>query len=297
MASRVIQVLLEENYLEGIKTVYASNTGIVATIVNRADVHKVKHVIYKDNPGVYILIGDNIYGVSTIYIGESDKIGDRILKHSKDEKKSFWNEVIFFTSNTESDTSVSKSHIKYIENKLYTIAKESANVRLTETQITPQKPKISRIDEALADEFLDNILFILKALRYDLFTPTNSTSNLNKILNPDINGYIASEIFTYKVRKAEARMRIISGKYVLLKDSTLVNGYRDSAAEFIKNRREDLKERGFINIKSDETLIVVQDIPCNTSSMAASLVCGGHASGNKMWKVAGKMLKDIENLE
>jgi|GEM_PF-1921222 len=295
MASRVIEVLLESGELEGIKTIYPSNTSIVATIISRADVAKIKHIELKDNPGIYILVGMENLNTYTIYIGESDTVGKRILDHCKKDTKDFFTEILFFTSNNKDSTTISKSHIKFIENKLFQMAKQSPSIKLTETQTTPQKPQISRTDEAKAEEFLVHILHILKAIGYDLFIPTSTTEVLNEtkaIKEKDVSATVPT--YTYKVNNAVGKMSVLSGNYILLKGSTLAKTYWNSADQSLKNRREDLIQRGIIKTDND-LLIVLEDIPNKSSSAAAQLVCGGNEAGPRVWKdKSGKSLKDRE---
>ncbi|HPB54015.1 MAG TPA: GIY-YIG nuclease family protein, partial [Saprospiraceae bacterium] len=71
------------------------------------------------NPGIYFLFGKNEIGKDIIYIGEAETVYSRLLQHLN--QKDFWNEAIIFISK---DENLNKAHIKYLENKLYEIAKQ-----------------------------------------------------------------------------------------------------------------------------------------------------------------------------
>ena len=73
-----------------------------------------------NNTGVYILFGKNENGNNLAYIGEAENIKQRLLQHRG--SKDFWNETIVFISK---DNNLNKAHIKYLESRLYDIAKEA----------------------------------------------------------------------------------------------------------------------------------------------------------------------------
>ena len=73
------------------------------------------------SPGIYFLFGyDENNDKPSIYIGEAENIIKRLKQHL--DTKDFWNEVILFISK---DTNLNKAHIKYLEYKFYSIAKNS----------------------------------------------------------------------------------------------------------------------------------------------------------------------------
>src|SRR5690349_2758961 len=74
-----------------------------------------------DRTGVYFLVGDDAADPTrhAVYIGEGDSVADRIKLHAKDETKDFWERVCFVTSK---DPNITKSHVRYLENRLIEIA-------------------------------------------------------------------------------------------------------------------------------------------------------------------------------
>ena len=71
------------------------------------------------NTGVYILFGKDDAGNNMAYIGEAENIRQRLLQHLS--AKDFWNETIVFISK---DNNLNKAHIKYLEGRLYDIARD-----------------------------------------------------------------------------------------------------------------------------------------------------------------------------
>jgi hypothetical protein len=70
------------------------------------------------NPGVYLLFGKNETSKDLVYIGEAETVFKRLTQHLN--QKDFWTEAIIFISK---DENLNKAHIKYLENRLFDLAK------------------------------------------------------------------------------------------------------------------------------------------------------------------------------
>ena len=89
-------------------------------------------------PGVYVLWSTTESGhVGKVYIGEGDELLPRLQSH--DKTKVFWSYAVAFTSK---DMSLNKAHIKYLEARLYELAKDAGRCEL-ETQMLPN-PSVGR---------------------------------------------------------------------------------------------------------------------------------------------------------
>lgn len=99
--------------------------------------------------GVYLLLGKDDEGKNPVYIEEAESILKRM--NQKLTQKDFWNEPIIFISK---DENLKKSHIKYLENRLYDIAK-SANRYKVDFSIIPTQSSISESDRAEMEEFIE----------------------------------------------------------------------------------------------------------------------------------------------
>ena len=67
-----------------------------------------------DRTGIYFLTGPDPEDPDTLqlYIGESDNVRKRLVQHSKDEKKDFWERTCVVTSK---DQNITKAHARYLE--------------------------------------------------------------------------------------------------------------------------------------------------------------------------------------
>ena len=128
--------------------------------------------------GVYFLIGRNDEtDVEQVYIGEAENILSRLKQHLSE--KDFWTECVVFVSK---DNNLNKAHIKYLENHLYLLAKESKRYEVMNSNV-PTEASISEMDCAEMDEFIDNMRLILGVLGHKILEPSmNRKSNKNIVL-------------------------------------------------------------------------------------------------------------------
>lgn len=103
------------------------------------------------------------------------------------------------------------------------------------------------------------------------------------------------KIFTYKIKEAEAKMKIKEEKYIVLKGSTAVVKERPSASESILEMRKNLKREEILVRDIEKELFVFQeDYIFNSPSYAASAIAGGNANGRRAWKYKGKSIRQLE---
>lgn len=98
--------------------------------------------------GIYFLFGRNPEDEDKdlIYIGEAESLIDRLKQHLG--SKEFWIEAICVLSK---DENLNKSHVKYLEKRLYDLAL-SANRYKIENNTIPAKTTISEPDQAEMEE-------------------------------------------------------------------------------------------------------------------------------------------------
>ena len=95
------------------------------------------------NTGIYFLFGkSDETDTYRVYIGEAENIYERLLTHLKE--KDFWHECVVFISK---DNNLNKAHVKYLENRMYTIAKEAGRYQLENSNI-PTQSSLSEADRA-----------------------------------------------------------------------------------------------------------------------------------------------------
>ncbi|MCF6306115.1 MAG: GIY-YIG nuclease family protein [Rhodobacteraceae bacterium] len=112
--------------------------------------------------GVYVLLGENENG-PLAYVGESEDIGNRLREHAK--TKDWWELAVLISS---AANNLHKAHVKYLESRLVEIALTVGKIKL-ENGNKPTRSSLSEAATANMEEFLDNLMIVLPALRIDVF--------------------------------------------------------------------------------------------------------------------------------
>lgn len=228
------------------------------------------------NTGVYFLFGRNDEtDAEQVYIGEAENILSRIKQHLSE--KDFWTECIVFISK---DNNLNKAHIKYLENHLYILAKESKRYELVNSNV-PTEASISEMDRAEMDEFIDNMRLILGVLGHKILEPSVNNKNNKKgnlFILQDRSGIMASG-------------SPVSEGFAVLKGSKVAANVASSLSKSVINKRQLLFDKGII----DESLTFTQDWAFTSPSLAAEIVVGYSINGRSAWKNKhGVSLKDVE---
>ncbi len=230
-----------------------------------------------NNTGVYFLFGHNAEtDAEQVYIGEAENIFSRIKQHLVE--KDFWTECVAFISK---DNNLNKAHIKYLENHLYILAKESKRYEIMNSNV-PTESSVSEMDSAELDEFIDNMRLILGVLGY-------------KILEPDVTAVSNKNVPLYFLQDqsgANATGKPNSEGFVIFKDSIITKNVFPSLSKSVIAKRQNLIEKKII----DENYTFTQNWQFSSPSLAADIVLGYSANGRTAWKnEKGISLKEIES--
>ncbi|MBP6672632.1 MAG: GIY-YIG nuclease family protein [Bacteroidetes bacterium] len=230
------------------------------------------------NTGVYLLFGKDDEGKDQAYIGEAESILKRLNQHLS--QKEFWNETIVFVSK---DDNLNKAHIKYLENRLFEIAKVANRYKIENT-ITPTQSSISESDKAEMEEFIENIRMLANTLGHKIFDEKR-----------DLRQKMTSELFFIKAaRGADSRGEPTADGFVVFKGSKAAGTTVTSMTQHFINQRSRLILDGIL-LEKDNHCEFSDDYIFSSASTAASIVLGRNANGLTEWKqVDGKTLKDYE---
>ncbi|HZK94884.1 MAG TPA: GIY-YIG nuclease family protein [Prolixibacteraceae bacterium] len=231
--------------------------------------------------GVYLLFGKNDEDKDQVYIGEAESILKRLNQHLT--QKDFWNETIIFISK---DDNLNKAHIKYIENRLYEIAK-TANRYKIENTVIPTQSSLSESDRSEMEEFIDNIKMLVNTLGHKVFDEKRELKPKQK-----------QESFLIKAaRGADGQGEPTSEGFVVFKGSKAAGSTVPSMTQNFVNLRKKLLDDGAITDKG-EYCEFPDDYIFSSPSTAASIVLGRNANGLTEWKQKdGKTLKEFESNE
>lgn len=230
-----------------------------------------------NNTGIYFLFGKNESNKDTIYIGEAEKVSDRLKQHLNDNN--YWNDCVAVISK---DNLLNKAHVKFLEHKFYKQAVESGRFEIINSSV-PTLSSVSEYDEAMLEEFISNAKLLVNTLGYKAFESISLNSNNT---NED------AVIFHIKAaRGANATGYTVSDGFVVKKDSVIASSTTPSMSGSLKQLRKNLIDDGTINSMNRFT----KDYIFTSPSLAAAVVMGRNANGRIEWKTdEGITIKQIE---
>lgn len=232
-----------------------------------------------EQSGVYFLFGsDSKRGDPVVYIGEAEVIRDRLKQH---RVRDFNSAVIFVST----DESLTKAHVRYLENRLLQEAKNADRYQLG--NLNSSNAKLPESDRGDMEVYLSRIRLVLPVLGWDLFTP--------------VSGSIASassqKELLFKTKGAVAHGKRTDNGFVVFKSSTACLELEPSAKTqhpYVVRLRTKLDQDGTL-VRKNDLLEFAKDSEFDSPSAAASVVLGGGVNGLTAWKDQhGITLKELE---
>jgi hypothetical protein len=286
-----VRIFLPDATVTGIRHAEILNRTGQAIACPRSRLEELKNWSETSKPGVYFLFEARLGDSKPIaYIGESENVAERLLTH--DRKKDFWNDVVIFSSK---DDNLNKSHIKYLESRLESIAKAADRYQL-ENGNTPTLSSLSRAEREAMEELLEDIRLVLGTLGYPVLEPLiqSSSTAASSAAAPKAAAASADEL-VFSVHKLVARGVQTDEGFVLKKGSTASKTNTDSLNTKLVKLKEQLLADGRLLLEDDH-LRLTEDVLISSSSYAAAIIAGTSRSGPQSWYDAnGKSLKELED--
>ncbi len=141
---QTIKLYIAGDDSKNIKIVELSNWTGKAYVGERKHSKIIQKIEELSFPGVYLLFSRNLKNFQIcLYIGEVDEVNKRINDHIR--VKDRWTDFVIFISK---DTNLTKSHVRYLEKRLYKISKEKkSSIELkNNSKPTGSKLPLSEID-------------------------------------------------------------------------------------------------------------------------------------------------------
>lgn len=229
--------------------------------------------------GIYFLFGKSDEDATEqVYIGEAENVLDRLIQHLT--SKDFWSECVVFIT---SDNHINKAHIKYLENRMNSIAKEANRYEIMNKN-TPPLSSLSEADKAEMEEFISNSKLLLSALGHKVLEPVITEQDQTNRSNL---------YYIDAVHDAKAKGQLVTDGFVVFKGSAISTTTADSAPSSLLTWRKKLITSGVI----DDHFVFTEDKIFSSPSLAASIVLGRSANGRTEWKNdKGKNLKSSETI-
>ncbi len=298
---RSIRIYLADGSASGIRHAELVNWTGQAIVCPRARIGELKSWPESRRPGVYVLVGDDPDGTRPrAYIGEAENVYERLTVHLKDENKEFFDRVVFVSSK---DDNLTKSHVKFLEARMVSIAIDVKRVSLTNIN-TPTESALPRADRDAMEEFLEPVRLLLAALGFQLLTPLAKRSEGK---TAGSSGPLANVRLQYEVlsRNVKAEGLATDEGFVVLAGSeggrilpSMRKGRRAIRAELIADGSvEECGEASADKEEEGKPIRFLRDVLFTSPSAAATVVSGSPANGWKVWKDkdSGKNLRELED--
>ena len=280
--AEVVELVLDDGTPDGLMVANIPNWVGVVVSSPRALLDRLKTRTEVHRAGIYLLAGPDpeIDGAIQTYIGEGDKIWDRISDHHRN--KDFWNIVIGITTTT-AEADLSKSHIRYLEAKAISQIKEIG--RATLSQNAPKIPKINESMRIFMDTFYDKMIKLLPLLGYPYLTPI-----IEKSISHERDG---SFVFMVESKGVKARAVQTNSELVVLKGSQASKEDAPSWTSGKTMRNRLIMEGALKDIGA--CLEFTRDVSFNSPSQASNIVLARQTPGPITWKEveSGKTYKEI----
>jgi len=280
---KTIKIFLVDGEPNGRMTCELSNWTGKALKIPRKKIKESSDRPELENTGIYILFGksDKSENKELAYIGEAEGIYKRLNQNLS--AKDFWNEALVFVSK---DENLNKAHIKYLESRLYEIAR-NVNRYDIENGNNPTKSVISESDQAEMEEFLENIKLLVNALGFKIFEELRKDQTIEE--------QIQSTFYIDAARGANAKGQMTNEGFVVLRNSEVATTLTNSFPKNWKNFRQSLIDDQII-VSIDNKLVFREDYLFSSPSAAAAVVMGRSANGLTEWKLkSGQILKSVES--
>jgi len=210
------------------------------------------------------------------HIGEAENIYKRLLQHNK--TKDFWNDCLVFVSQ---NNSLNKAHIKFIENMLYTKAKEVERF-IIDNDTEPTKSSLDGADEIRAVKFYEKIVLLTSVYGYRIFDKILTQQEVKE-----------EEIYYINSIGLKASGAQSEEGFIVFKGSQSSEEFKKASSQSLRNKWNELR-----NQKIVDQGVFLKDIIFSSPSTAAAMVLGRNSNGLTQWKNRdGKTLKENMNKE
>lgn len=277
METSVITMILRNGMPTGIVQCNLDEWIGVSYKIPRNRLNESKELKNIENTGVYILFGvDEETGENRAYIGEAENIYKRLLQHNK--TKDFWNDCLVFVSQ---NNSLNKAHIKFIENMLYTKAKEVERF-IIDNDTEPTKSSLDGADEIRAVKFYEKIVLLTSVYGYRIFDKILTQQEVKE-----------EEIYYINSIGLKASGAQSEEGFIVFKGSQSSEEFKKASSQSLRNKWNELR-----NQKIVDQGVFLKDIIFSSPSTAAAMVLGRNSNGLTQWKNRdGRTLKENMNKE
>lgn len=240
---------------------------------------------------VYLLIRSGADDdLPEIYVGESDDFSQRYTSGK------FPIEFDTFLIFTSKDDNLTRAHVKWLERELWSILKGNSGKVLVANVNKPTGSNLPRGDIATMQTYLSNMIYVLEALGYDLFSVQERTSASPSPAKPAPDPIVENDDLSLRLystlpRRPDDRafLQYENGAYTLMSGSRINARITDSLPANVRKLRQQLINDGEL-VGHGDYLELIRDIPFSKPSPASALVKGRSSTGYMDW------VRELDNM-
>ncbi|MEK5439305.1 MULTISPECIES: GIY-YIG nuclease family protein [Paenibacillus] len=282
-----LTIFLVDGSETGPRTIEIGNWSGKAVYSQRSSLPKIIERQEFNRPGIYILksMPNNENYNERIYIGEAENLRKRLKQHLADSDRDF-TEIVAFISK---DEMLTKSHIKHLESRIITLAKDAKTAEIDNT-IQPELTTLPEADISDMGYFLEQIKLILPVVNFMFLVPSTirQSEDVSVLKQTESNNEI---VYTAKSKKVLAKLIETEKGYVVLSGSQSSKVTSNSISEGWVKQRNKLIETGVL-IDGGELYIFKENAIFSSISAATAVVLGRQAAGPVEWvDSSGKTFK------
>jgi Domain of unknown function (DUF4357) len=288
---RNIRMFLVDGTPTGVVTAEIMNWTGHVLVAPRSQLADVIQRAEPNRTGVYFLMGPSENDdVLTVYIGESDNVGQRLIQHNRPEEKGgkdFWDRLCLVTNK---DFNLTKAHVRYLEGRFIATAKDAKRANIS-NGTAPEFVGLPEGDVADMEFFISQLRIVLPTLGLDFLKEKPMLKKKAALSEQSLpitevlpSASIQFEIISEK-HKLIATAIEIEGEFILLAGShTRSNweGDRKQNTSYWKIH-DRLCHEGKLEKIGDHRMLL-EDTVFNSPSAASAVVFGRSDNGRKSWR-------------
>lgn len=275
--AKTIEIYLPTGDASKVSHARITTEAIRIVYVQKSEVENQKKEL--ERIGCYVLVGKDKNGNSSVYIGETESLYNRLIQHKKE--KDFW-EAAYTIQNLGG--TFDKAHLTFLEQLMIEKAKEVDRFVVH----NGNSGKSTTIPESKMNEcyiYFETIQTLIKALGFNVFVPEVEKEELEE--HPRF-------YFQHKENLWSAEGVYVDEKFIVLKGS--ITRKHPTKHKIDSNElkfRDKLIDEGVIK-EINGVLLFVKDYAFSSPSTAADIVSLGSNSGWIVWKTKeGKTLGEL----
>lgn len=262
-----IQIFVADGLPEGLRLVSKSNWIGQGIVCPRDRYSQVKRRDEFSQSGVYLLVGQDGDRLPKLYVGEAEKVKNRLDSHYTN--KDFWQQAIVFTAK---EPPLNKAHVKYLEARLLELAKKHGRSNLQNSGAS-RRPGLSEAEQATIEGYLDELLSLLPVLGVTFFEP-DETPGLGR------------RVYYLEGLGCSAKGFEVNTGFKVLQESLAraepVASFKKQQPGYYRQRQELIDDATLR--KTADGYLFTKDWVFGSASAAAAVCLGRSATGLKEWK-------------